>query len=110
MHTSLPPPLPPSSSRGCFLCGFSFFVHAHLYVCASVDMRAGPALQPLLPSHISQALASSTGLQGSNLCVCVCVCVLYDVRIARHIRMLPVYINTCIHRLLVYTCIIIYHV
>ncbi|CAI8023038.1 Mediator of RNA polymerase II transcription subunit 13-like [Geodia barretti] len=51
------------SSRGCFLCSFSFFVHAHLYVCASVDMRAGPALQPLLPSHVSQALASSTGLQ-----------------------------------------------
>ena len=53
------------SSRGCFLCSFSFFVHAHLYVCASVDMRAGPALQPLLPSHVSQALASSTGLQGT---------------------------------------------
>jgi mediator of RNA polymerase II transcription subunit 13 len=51
------------SSRGCFLCSFSFFVHAHLYVCASVDMRAGPSLQPLLPSHVSQALASSTGLQ-----------------------------------------------
>lgn len=54
------------SSRGCFLCGFSFFVHAHLYICASVDMKAGPSLQPLLPSHINQALASSTGLQGES--------------------------------------------
>lgn len=53
------------SSRGCFLCGFSFFVHAYLFICASVDMRAGPSLQPLLPSHINQALASSTGLQGT---------------------------------------------
>ena len=27
-------------------------------------MRAGPHLQPLLPTHINQALESSTGLQG----------------------------------------------
>ena len=50
--------------RGCFLCSFSFFIHAHLYICASVDLRAGPALQPLLPTHLHQALASSSGMQG----------------------------------------------
>ena len=70
------------SSRGCFLCSFSFFVHAHLYICASVDMRAGPHLQPLLPSHINQALESSTGLQGmfvtlaptlGDIHVCTCI-------------------------------------
>lgn len=42
-------------------------MHAHLYICASVDMRVGPSLQTLLTSHINQALASSTGLQGQQL-------------------------------------------
>ena len=81
------PPLlsPPTSSRGVFLCSFSFFIHAHLFICASVDLRCGPSLQPLVKTHISQALASSNGLQGRKcvcmcgcgcvMCVCVCVCV-----------------------------------
>eukprot|EP00731_Ephydatia_muelleri_P022484 Em0015g67a len=51
------------SSRGVFLCSFSFFIHAHLFICASVDLRCGPSLQPLVKTHISQALASSNGLQ-----------------------------------------------
>ena len=51
-------------SRGCFLCNFSFFIHAHRYICASVDVRAGPALQLLQADHLHQALASSSGMQG----------------------------------------------
>ena len=53
--------------RGCFLCNFSFFIHAHRYICASVDVRAGPALQLLQASHLHQALSSSSGMQGMNL-------------------------------------------
>lgn len=51
------------NSKGVFLCSFSFFIHAHLFICASVDLRCGPGLQPLVKTHINQALASSNGLQ-----------------------------------------------
>lgn len=64
--------------RGCVLYSFSYFIHAHRYVCATVDVQSAPNLYPLTTALLSEATASQDGLQGKHLvCVvwCVCPCV-----------------------------------
>ena len=62
--------------RGCVLYSFSYFIHAHRYVCATVDVQSATNLYPLTPALLSEATASQDGLQGKHL-----VCVLYGVSV-----------------------------
>ena len=52
------------SYRGCVLYSFSYFIHAHRYVCTTVDVQSAPSLYPLTASLLSEATASQDGLQG----------------------------------------------
>ena len=62
--------------RGCVLYSFSYFIHAHRYVCATVDVQSAPNLYPLTTALLSEATASQDGLQGKHLvCVLCVVCV-----------------------------------
>ena len=57
------------------LYSFSYFIHAHRYVCATVDVQSAPKLYPLTTSLLSEALASQDGLQGvCSVRVHVCMC------------------------------------
>ena len=53
--------------RGCVLYSFSYFIHAHRYVCATVDVQSAPNLYPLTASLLNEATTSQDGLQGTYM-------------------------------------------
>ena len=49
------------------LYSFSYFIHAHRYVCATVDVQSAPNLYPLTASLLNEATTSQDGLQGTYM-------------------------------------------
>ena len=50
------------------MCNFTFFIHAHEVICASVDVRTMVGLVPLTLELLNQAMTSKSGMKGVIPC------------------------------------------
>lgn len=61
------------------MCNFTFFVHAHEVICASVDVKTMAGLVPLTLELLNQAMKSKSGMKGvvpyGELSTCMFICV-----------------------------------
>lgn len=71
--------------RLCMMCKFTFFLHAHEVICASVDVKTMVGLAPLTLELLNQAMTSKSGLKGVipwgakllHLCIVLSTFILY---------------------------------